>query len=282
MERKTKSFVAAVLVLYVICLLQSITNHFSSSQMGPVLGTVAQPLSLFAYPFQLDVMSIWWVQGLLEGTPAEQYGPLMASAVSTVLLLLACIGLVTMFQRVKWWDFLLRYVVLSLLCLGMLWATLNPPFDGPIAMPVTGLSGDHDWVPIAQESAEQQIWRSESPTRFLAAVGDFDGDGHPDAASLVASADGEKSAVRICWGGPARQPSCSIAAAGEFDADVMGLSRRAPGCYAYHEDDDGQPSRGNKVCTRADALEYFRFGSSSSFFVVEAGTGQLVRYWDSD
>lgn len=133
MERKTKATVA-VLVLYAVCLLQSTTNRMSCREMGEVLCTLAQPLSLFAYPFQLDVMSIWWVQGLLEGTPSEQYGPLMASAVSTVLLLLACIGLVAMFQRVKWWDFLLRYVVVSLLCLGMLWATLNPPFDEPIVM----------------------------------------------------------------------------------------------------------------------------------------------------
>lgn len=36
------------------------------------------------------------------------------------------------------------------------------------------------------------------------------------------------------------------------------------------------------VCSKAEALDYFRFGSAGSFFLYDKNTRHFSRYWDSD
>ena len=105
----------------------------------------------------------------------------------------------------------------------------------------------------------------------------------PDKASLVVSADGKRSGIRVCFGGEVvSEPPCIVIGESENIAEVMGLQRMTAGCYDYSESDQGVPSRGKKVCSKGDALSYFRFGSSSSFFVYDLSTDTFSRYWDSD
>jgi hypothetical protein len=138
------------------------------------------------------------------------------------------------------------------------------------------------WIRLLEDQVKEQGWRDVSPTRFLSANMDIDGDGKKDVAAIVVSRDSKKSAIRICFGDATRRPQCHVVAESENISDVMGLERKSPGCYAYREDASGNLSRGEKICGRADLLEYFKFGSASSFFLYKDRSRKFERYWDSD
>ena len=132
------------------------------------------------------------------------------------------------------------------------------------------------------KEVQEQSWRDVAPTKFLSVKLDMDGDGKKDIAAIVVSRDLKKSAIRVCFGGTIRKQQCQIIAAGENIADVMGLEQKSPGCYVYTEDDAGNLSRGQQICGRNSILEYFKFGSASSFFIYEISSDKFARYWDSD
>lgn len=138
------------------------------------------------------------------------------------------------------------------------------------------------WIRLSANQVKEQSWREVLPTKLLSANLDIDGDGKKDVAAIVVSRDSKKSAVRICFGDATRRPQCQVVAESENISDVMGLERKSPGCYAYGEDANGHPSHGEKICGQADLLEYFKFGSASSFFLYKGRSRELERYWDSD
>ena len=125
-------------------------------------------------------------------------------------------------------------------------------------------------------------WRRYSETGFGVVQLDVNGDGFDDQASLVVSRDGVRSAIKICFGSKDTDASasCKVLAESESIYAVMGLEKRNPGCYEFHEDDAGNIADG-KVCSKFDVLEYFRFGSSGSFFIYDDNNDIFSRYWDS-
>lgn len=139
-----------------------------------------------------------------------------------------------------------------------------------------------EWVNVSSEDLSKDDWRRHSENNFGSARLDMNGDGIGDEAALVVSQDAKRSAIRICFGikdGKADMP-CHVIADSENIYSVMGLERRDPGCYEYHEDDEGNVKMG-EVCSKFDILEYFRFASSSSFFIYDENDGEFHRYWDS-
>lgn len=138
------------------------------------------------------------------------------------------------------------------------------------------------WRPLKSNELAQDQWRSASPTGFASVSLDLDGDRVPDRASLVVSSDAKKSGIKVCYGAKTQAESCTVTAVEENIAGVMGLEKRKPGCYDYNEDDGGIASEGKKACSKSDILDYFRFGSSGSFFIFDRESNALKRYWDSD
>lgn len=152
-------------------------------------------------------------------------------------------------------------------------------FFGMHSIPV--LAGD-GWVRLTMSNIPGGSWRDVSDSGFLQSYLDVDGDGRMDLAAIVVSRDGRRSAVRVCFGDSMKSPQCRVIAEGENVAEVMGLERRPVGCFPYREDEFGNEARDEKICSVGEVIEYFRFGSASSFFVYEKKTGKFSRYWDSD
>lgn len=141
-------------------------------------------------------------------------------------------------------------------------------------------SGQDAWIDMKGEAAG---WRTRSPTFFVSEVLDMNADGVLDRASLVVSRDGKRSGIRVCFGGGTRRaPRCAVVGESENIAEVMGLKRLSAGCHSYHENDEGVLSRGNKICSKGQPLQYFRFASASSFFIYDVKSDRFLRYWDSD
>ena len=138
------------------------------------------------------------------------------------------------------------------------------------------------WIVVDADELMKQGWRRHSETGFGVVQLDMNGDGIDDRASLVVSQDGIRSAIKICFGvkDGSVDVNCRIFAEGENIYSVMGLEKRSPGCYEFHEDDAGNIS-GGRICGKFDALEYFRFGSSSSFFIYDEKSDSFGRYWNS-
>lgn len=125
MQRSKKTFIAAVLVLFALCLVQSISNDYSCLQMGEPLCSIAQSLTFYVFPLQWDFLASWWLQRGLGETRAVEAIRYLADLLSAALLLLSSVGLVWLFRRVKWWVFLLIYLALSLVAFGLVIAALN-------------------------------------------------------------------------------------------------------------------------------------------------------------
>jgi len=144
---------------------------------------------------------------------------------------------------------------------------------------------DDRWIALHSDAVKADSWRKVSPTQFLSVNLDMNGDAIADVATLVVSSDQSRSAIKICFGNKSAAKSnedCSIFATSENIASVMGLDKKPAGCYEYHEDDSGKPSSGKKRCSKNDVLEYFKFGSASSFFIYNQEMKTFDRYWDSD
>ena len=141
-----------------------------------------------------------------------------------------------------------------------------------------------NWRPLSQEELTKQQWRSASKTGFASVSLDVNGDRVPDKATLVVSGDAKQSGIELCYGANSKSEAavCTIIAAEENAAEVMGLEKKKPGCYEYNEDEAGISSNGKKACSRNDILEYFRFGSAGSFFIYDRESNAFKRYWDSD
>jgi len=139
------------------------------------------------------------------------------------------------------------------------------------------------WIVVGIDELMKQGWRRHSDAGFGFVDLDMNGDGVSDRASLVTSGDGVRSAIEICFGTKDVSPSgnCRILAEGVNVYFVMGLAKRSAGCYEYYEDDAAGAGAGGAVCTQFDVLEYFRFGSSGSFFIYDKRMDNFRRYWDS-
>lgn len=138
------------------------------------------------------------------------------------------------------------------------------------------------WVDFDSNGSMEEGWRRHSETGFRSAYLDINGDGVRDQATMVVSSDDARAAIRICFGSEVLNTlgDCRIIAEGENFSSAMGLEVRSAGCYEFYEDDLLSRADG-PVCSRRDVLEYFRFGSSGSFFIYDENLEVFRRYWDS-
>ena len=146
--------------------------------------------------------------------------------------------------------------------------------------------GHRNWETVSIEGLKKQDeWRRGSPTAFAKVSLDMNGDGLKDEATLVVDRGRHHSGLRVCFGrkDPSAPSNCHILVDDDLEDsyDDMGLVVRAPGCHDYNTVNDLVDASG-KVCSRTQALNYFREGSSTSFFLYDQKTGRFNRYWDSD
>lgn len=157
-------------------------------------------------------------------------------------------------------------------------------FTGPlVAQPSDSPGG---WTAVSIENLKrQEAWRKTSPTAFAKVHLDMNGDGLQDEAALVVDRVRHRSGLRVCLAtkDPGVPADCRILA--EHDQEdayeIMGLDVRAPGCHDYNALNDRTDVDG-RICSRRQGLDYFRFASSSSFFLYDQKTDRFNRYWDSD
>lgn len=146
-------------------------------------------------------------------------------------------------------------------------------------------SESDNWVPVSIKALREDAWRRSSPHAFAHVRLDMNGDGVKDEAMLVVDRVRHRSALKVCLASNARGVSadCQILAEDEDEGgyEIMGLEVRAPGCHRYNELNEGSDT-GGQVCSKAEALDYFRFGSAGSFFLYDKNTRHFSRYWDSD
>ena len=149
-------------------------------------------------------------------------------------------------------------------------------------------AGEHParWETVNFETLKKQDeWRRTSPTAFAKVSLDMNGDGLKNEATLVIDRARHHSGLRVCFGKKERtSPSnCHILVDDDLEDsyDDMGLDVRGPGCHLYNTMNDLVDASG-RICSRAQGLNYFREGSSTSFFLYDTKTGRFNRYWDSD
>lgn len=154
----------------------------------------------------------------------------------------------------------------------------------PLAAQPSGTPGN--WTAVSIEDLKQQdAWRRTSPTAFAQVRLDMNGDGLQDEATLVVDRARHRSGLRVCLAQkhPGTPADCHIVAEDDDETgyEIMGIEAREPGCHLYNAMNDS-PDTDGEICTRTQALDYFRFASASSFFVYDSKTGRFNRYWDSD
>lgn len=144
--------------------------------------------------------------------------------------------------------------------------------------------------PTAEELSDEPE-RKDSPTKYIKAVADFNGDGINDEAYLVKSTkfSGEGLLVHLSdkqrgfrwlvlntidWG--KEYPKVNLS---------MGIAVVKPGQYetacgkGYFECKKGEP---RVLKLKRPAIDYFKFGSANSFFFWDDKTSSFKRIWMSD
>jgi hypothetical protein len=113
-------------------------------------------------------------------------------------------------------------------------------------------------------------WRDNSPDRYVAVQGDFDGNGLPDQARLLVSLSGQRLGLFIFLqqSDLSYRRRLAFASRGEPAVEAFGIRKVRPGAYrtacgkGYWECRDAEP---DQVVIRHDAVEFFKFESLSSY-----------------
>ena len=169
-----------------------------------------------------------------------------------------------------------------LACAALILASASWPFTqvGMAAIPQGEVlvAAARGWRrPMAAELAAE--WRHESKDRFAVARGDFDGDGKPDEARLMLSADGARAAIIVMLSSAGQKvvfqdPDASAVLAG-MGIEVLPPGRRRTACgkgaFACAE---GEPE---VLATSWDGIDYFKYGGADSVFYLPKRSGKFQR-----
>jgi len=121
-------------------------------------------------------------------------------------------------------------------------------------------------------SLTHQEFRRRERSRFLVAVGDFNGDGVPDKAFLLVNEESSELGLFVCLKTPT---GCDWRRLEEIDIgflDLMGIATVKSGRYetacgkGYWECDLGEPA---VLILKHAAIEFFKEDSASSYYVYD-------------
>ena len=134
----------------------------------------------------------------------------------------------------------------------------------------------------AEQTFPGDQWRDDSPERYLVARADFDGDGKPDQAKLLVSADGSTYGLFVFLGSGAGLHLDSR----ELSAlKGMGIDTIAPGTHetacgkGYWACTSGEPER---LRLRHPGILYFKTESAASVYFWSVPDRAFQRVWLSD
>jgi hypothetical protein len=119
-------------------------------------------------------------------------------------------------------------------------------------------------------------WRSKSRARFLSVKGDFDGDGRADLAEILVSASGKKCSlfVRLSSENGRWQSVHDLGGGpGEIGIDLVKPGKYETLCYA--DPSICAPDAPQVVNLTTDAIGFFSYGSTSSFFFFDSSTKEF-------
>lgn len=136
--------------------------------------------------------------------------------------------------------------------------------------------------PTKAESAQE--WRAGSPHRYLLAKGDFDGDSLPDEAALLVGTVKRDLALVVVLGRGGAPVVLE-----RFDEvawlDVMGVDLVMPGKYetaCVGCCPECEPEEPPSLSLEHAAVELFKQGSATSFFIYDPATKGFRRVWIGD
>ena len=146
------------------------------------------------------------------------------------------------------------------------------------------------------ELSDDSEYRNASPTQFVRAVADFNGDDIPDWAYLVKSTrfSGEGLVLSLsCGPGCSRWITLDSINWGPDYPSVglsMGIDIIPPGTYEYicveAQNDCVPPEREGRgrptITIHNPGLTYFKLESASSFFYWDPDRAIFIRVWSSD
>ena len=144
------------------------------------------------------------------------------------------------------------------------------------------------WHSATLEALDALPIRDASPTRFMEAVADFDGDERLDRATIFVASDGRQEALFVTLSSVdpgAWQQVAELEHRNPSVVPIMGVTVSQPGSYAtacgkgYWECQPGEPAR---LDLEHAGISYFLFESAASIFYWDQESEAFVRVWVSD
>lgn len=146
--------------------------------------------------------------------------------------------------------------------------------------------------PVDAELQDEE--RSESPTRYVRAEADYNGDGVPDVASILVDTATAREALWVLLSQPGggrtwvRLNEMTWPRESNHPLITMAVETQKPGvvsyaCFDTSPDCNFAPSQGRpKLRLRDPSIMYFKFGSAASLFFWSHRYQRFLRVWLSD
>lgn len=130
-------------------------------------------------------------------------------------------------------------------------------------------------------------WREQDNDKYILVNGDFNGDGNPDEARILARKDGRGIGLFVFLGQKGQKYKSYLLNEMEDKDSIhaMGVRKVLPGRYrtacgkGYWACEKDEPS---EISTRYDAIDYFKVESASSYFYWDSKAKAFKRVWISD
>jgi hypothetical protein len=132
---------------------------------------------------------------------------------------------------------------------------------------------------------EGNPWRQADSSRFLKAVGDFDGDGKVDFAEMLMRQDRSRFGVFVLLSSISVDTMILACAIDDNDISGMGIQTVPPGKYitaagkGYNVLDPNEP---NEIVLTCNAIDFFLSESANSYLVWNPVMKSFKRVWISD
>jgi hypothetical protein len=132
---------------------------------------------------------------------------------------------------------------------------------------------------------EGNPWRQADSSRFLKAMGDFDGDGKADYAEMLIRQDRSRFGVFVLLSSIPADTMILACAIEDSDLSGMGIRAVPPGKYitaagkGYNVPDENDPK---EIILTCNAIDFFLSESANSYLVWNPTRKSFKRVWISD